>query len=117
MVLKCAKMRRKEFFTLLTVELIRILPPAGIVRTMQAKRDRSSRRVLSEVFPPVTTVVWSDEINALDDTAPVPLLIVVSLTLTECTDVSESDALAAELACSSVKAWPSSPWLLKFKTF
>lgn len=97
-----------------TVELIRIWPPAGMVRTMQVNRDLSSRRGVSEVFPPVTIFVCSDEINALVETAAVPLLIVVSLTLTECVDVSDSDALAAELACSSIKTWP---WLLKFKTF
>lgn len=92
----------------LTVELIRIRPPA-VVRTTQANSDLSSRRAGSEVFPTVSVFSCRVETNDSGKPAPVALFTAVSLRLTDWIEASDDDGLAAELNCSAVETWPSSP--------
>lgn len=88
---------------------MRILPPAGIVRTMQANNDLSSRSAVSDVFPIAGAFVCPVEANNSGKTAPAALLIVVSMTLTEGIEVSGFDRLVVEIGCSVVKTCPSKP--------
>lgn len=95
---------------LLTVELIRIRPPAGIVRTTQANSDLSSRRAGSEAFPTVSVFACPVETSDSGKAATVALFAALSPRLTERTEGSDADGLAAELACSAVETWPSGPF-------
>ena len=109
-------MRRvNKFKSSLTVELIRIRPPAGIVRTIQANNDLSSRRELSVGFEIVVEAVCPVEENASGKIESVGLLCTISLWWTEW--LVTDDSFAAELACSANKTWSSCPSLASVAEF
>lgn len=76
------------------------------MRTMQANKDLSSRRAVSEVFSDITVFICLVEIKASGRAALLSLLIVVSPRLTKLIEVFDGDALATELGCSAFTTSP-----------